>query len=197
TPGEPTYHANSLVLSPEALAALVGMAQDTPVGQQMGAHAVRRNFQHMTLPPQQCMVVYLPDLGVTRTGSFCEALSSLSLSVLDISGVKSPSALKKALTPVPQVVVASHPYIQASPQCKAGKVHATLWRCLVKQRVAVRAFMCLEKDMDTDTEARLRGVYEGLAGYVLVNYSDKRGEGVQADTLQCIPLRSYFEEVWM
>ncbi|GIQ79423.1 hypothetical protein KIPB_000068 [Kipferlia bialata] len=150
-----------------------------------------------TLPPKECMVVYLPDIGETRAKSFCDSLKELHLDVLAVSTVKTPSALKKALANAPHVLVASHHHVKATPQSKAGKMHATMWRALVKEGVRVRAFMCLGKDIGPTNETTLRNMYENLAGFVLVNYSDKTEGGPVADTLQCIPLRSYFEEVWL
>ncbi|GIQ81949.1 hypothetical protein KIPB_002997 [Kipferlia bialata] len=184
------------VLTPETVEALVGLTQDLAVGKSLSKYTVETTFYQQVLPPGECMVVYLPDLGVTRTRTFCDGLRALSLTVLDISSVKTPSALKKGLATVPHVIVASRDHGSATPQSKAGKMHAALYRCLVKEGVRLRALMCLGKDINPSAEATLRKLYEGLAAFVLTHYSDKREGGIVADTLQCIPLRSYFEDVW-
>ncbi|GIQ87060.1 hypothetical protein KIPB_009027 [Kipferlia bialata] len=193
--GESQFIDLRLVCSDERMAALVDLVQSLPVGQKAGFSVSGVLEGNMTLAPKESMVVYLNDLGAVRTECFCTALEKRFVSMLDMSSVKSPSALKKALSNTPQIIVVSHSHVNASPQSKAGKMHAALWRGLVKEGVKARAFMCVGKYISCEQEPALREMYENLAGFVLTNYSDKMG-GVQADTLQCIPLRSYFEDVW-
>ncbi|GIQ88871.1 hypothetical protein KIPB_011218 [Kipferlia bialata] len=77
-----------------------------------------------------------------------------------------------------------------------------MWRELVKAGVAVRAFMCLDEDSVYENEESARALYTRLAEtvhsqYVLKLPKERQGALWEtADTLQCIPLHRYFEEVW-
>ncbi|GIQ79502.1 hypothetical protein KIPB_000153 [Kipferlia bialata] len=156
----------------------------------------------MSIEPLHTYVLYMPDMGETRLAQFCESLRSLSLSVLDLSTVKNPSALKREMAKGPQVVVSPHYVIKARPGLKMHKVHMGVWRGMVKRGVTPRVFMCLEEARVREYEQQTRDKYTDLATIVKEHYVDKVAQETQAeirergDTLQCIPLNRYFQEVW-
>ncbi|GIQ84571.1 hypothetical protein KIPB_006090 [Kipferlia bialata] len=77
-----------------------------------------------------------------------------------------------------------------------------LWRELAKRGVTARVYMCLDEDQVYDDEAGARALYTDLVDTVQAQYVNKLSEDIRrelwerADTLQCLPLNRYFEDVW-
>ncbi|GCA63197.1 hypothetical protein KIPB_008454 [Kipferlia bialata] len=125
---------------------------------------LRAEYGPATLAPLHTLVLYMPDTGSARLADLCESLRGLTLSVLNLSSAKSPSALKKTLaSPLPQIVVCTHAVIDASPEAKLHKLHSCMWRELVKAGVTVRAYMCLDEDSIYEDEETARALYTRLA----------------------------------
>ncbi|GIQ89193.1 hypothetical protein KIPB_011600, partial [Kipferlia bialata] len=69
-----------------------------------------------TLPPLCARVLYLPDQGQKWLDGFCARFQQCGLSVLNVMGCKNPSALKRQLARLPQLIVCTH----HTSQAKAG-----------------------------------------------------------------------------
>ncbi|GIQ86209.1 hypothetical protein KIPB_008017 [Kipferlia bialata] len=147
-------------------------------------------------------VLYMPDIGKDALSQFCDTLRSLSLSVLDLGTVRHLSTLKRELAKDPQVVVCTHAVVKARPGSKMHKLHLGLWHDLVKRGFSPRVYMCFDEDWVYRFEQAARSLYTRLANTLRTHYVDKLSQEAQSalwkrgDTLQCIPLNRYFQEVW-
>ncbi|GIQ79957.1 hypothetical protein KIPB_000672 [Kipferlia bialata] len=171
-----------------------------PFGAALGDLSV--DYGNVPVDSDSTRILYLPNTGVLSLTHLCESLRTLSLSVVNLCTVKSPSALKRILASDPRVVVCTYDFIHAVSGTKTYKLHLGLWRELARNDTTARVFMCLDEDEVYENEQEARERYTDLARLLKAQYVDKLSEAKRnllwdaVDTLQCIPLYRYFEDVW-
>ncbi|GIQ84788.1 hypothetical protein KIPB_006349 [Kipferlia bialata] len=187
-------------LSDQTLEAIVTRQIRLPYNGTLGD--LGANYGEATMEPNCTVLLYIPDTAKGPLGDFCRALATLTLSVCNLSAAKSPSALKKELASAPQLVVCTHGTVWAQSGSRLYKLHTAIWRELAKREASVRVFMCLDEEEIHSNEAAARALYTELVDIVKTLYVDKLPQETQtelyrrADTLQCMPLSRYFEDVW-
>ncbi|GIQ79822.1 hypothetical protein KIPB_003641 [Kipferlia bialata] len=163
---------------------------------------ISKEFGVVTCDPLTTHVIYLRDTTPFAIEEFSKSLATTTLSSANLCAAKSPSALKRDLAQDPSVILCTHEVLSAGAGSKLHKLHMALWRDLVKRGVTARAYWCLDEDSVSEDEDGARGEYMRLVELVRTHYVAKLpGEAQRqlwerADTLQCIPLNRYFEDVW-
>ncbi|GIQ82504.1 hypothetical protein KIPB_003658 [Kipferlia bialata] len=150
----------------------------------LSSHAARSGIlgeDSLSLPAGTATVLYLPEVSQSSLNGFCSTLRAVGLTVSNVHGFKSPSALKRDLALCPMVVVCTHLCGRAKPGSKAHKLHMCVWRELVRHGVSVRALVYLqEAEMANDAvAASFLSMYTSLAECVKSNYVQKLSQETQ------------------